>query len=442
MTVEFLYAVDGLLISRPNGRQFGHLALEILMSMAEARARRVPLCILPPRRPVNPTLLDLESEVVHRVHPRLPARVGYRARLAAADVVRLIRPKVSRVTDSLRDELGKELASHVLDPTLPDNLRGYLRQLKRSLAGDQARTAARNGQIVPYFHRRLIRDCLPVYLPADVHERACTEAERLGIGRTSRIVTIHAREGGFKMGYEVHEKHRRLGSTDVRDDGARNASIETYFDAIDLLVARGYTIVRLGDRTMTPLRRAGVVDLATCSGATARVQVHSLMRSDFLLSGEAGPVGVSYLTNTPVLNVNVTDPISSYPVRKDGIYVFKTVVDRFTGQALKPVDLLGADYLAHLRDTGRFAYVDNTPKDIVLAVEEMLQGLSNRWSECEAQAVFRDRATEAAEAYRRELSYVRKWGADDGFLGDGRIARFLAERYADRGVSAPASMAP
>ena len=44
-------------------------------------------------------------------------------------------------------------------------------------------------------------------------------------------------------------------------------------------------------------------------------------------------------------------------------------------------------------------------------------------SECPEQRAFRARVTAAAVEMREHHSYVYKWGPDDGFLGEGRIAR-------------------
>ena len=179
-------------------------------------------------------------------------------------------------------------------------------------------------------------------------------------------------------------------------------------------------------------RRAGVVDLATASNRDQVVELWVLLRSDFFLSGEAGPVGVSYLTNTPLLTVNATDPISSYPIRSDGMYIVKRVVDRQTNQPLTLRDMLSDDYLANVRNISRFRYVDNTSEEIVASVVEMLAWLRGGGEETAFQRMYRDMAVEAGDSLRARLTYVRKWGADERFMGDGRIAAFFAERYLDQ----------
>jgi hypothetical protein len=109
--------------------------------------------------------------------------------------------------------------------------------------------------------------------------------------------------------------------------------------------------------------------------------------------------------------------------------MLKRVRDRATGEMLTLRDMLTPRYLFHLRDTTRFEYVDNSPEDIVGAVDEMLQLLGGQIGESDRQIEYRQLATEVAEALKSESHYIRKWGTDRGFLGHGRIARSFAENY-------------
>ena len=130
--------------------------------------------------------------------------------------------------------------------------------------------------------------------------------------------------------------------------------------------------------------------------------------------------------------MNATDPISSYPIRSDGMYIVKRVVDRQTNQPLTLRDMLSDDYLANVRNISRFRYVDNTSEEIVASVVEMLVWLRGGGEETAFQRMYRDMAVEAGDSLRARLTYVRKWGADERFMGDGRIAAFFAERYLDQ----------
>jgi len=46
--------------------------------------------------------------------------------------------------------------------------------------------------------------------------------------------------------------------------------------------------------------------------------------------------------------------------------------------------------------------------------------------DADGQAEFRARLTDAAAALAPTIPYVAEWGADRGFMGDGRLARVQA----------------
>ena len=203
----------------------------------------------------------------------------------------------------------------------------------------------------------------------------------------------------------------------------RNARIESYFEVADYLVRRGYTVIRLGDPSMTPVDRPGVVDLATSPARTNLLEIYCLLRSDLIVAGESAYVNLICLTNTPILLVNVTEPISACPIRAPGLFLPKTVVDKRDGRRLTSLDLLSLDYHRQFRDTRRFLYVDNSPEEIREATREILEWLAGDWTESAAQHSYHEAIMAAAAQLRRRSKYVRKWGLHEGFLGDGRIAR-------------------
>jgi putative glycosyltransferase (TIGR04372 family) len=418
------YLAPHLIIARPNGTQFGHLGLELLMAFAEARRARARLVLVEPPDLVNRALFHLRPEGVRVFRwPRWTSAVVL-PRLWMSGWRSHARVALRQASDAVRDEAAETLRWHLGRTPMPQALQRRLRQAKSALG---RRSAPPRGYVrvrETYYRRQLIRTPISVALPAGWHDMATALAQRVGIPKDRPIVTIHTRESGFKSGgREVHEKHDRERVLGVRDDSLRNSSIEDYRPAVALLRDRGFCVVRLGDSTMAPLDWPGVVDLTTLTGSDAVLQVYCLMRSRFLIAGESGPTGVSMLTNTPVLTVNATDPIGSYPIRRASLVLLKRIIDRATRQTLSPFDLLTDEYYTHLRDPVRFEYTDNTPDELVRAVTEIVERLDG-CADTVGQERFREAATHAAESLRDRFAYVRKWGTDDEFLGDGGIAAF------------------
>ena len=383
-----------LLVTMPHNWAYGHLALEILTSLALARMAGASVYFIERTKVVNRALFRLESDAV-RILPR--------SRWLAW-VMRTLWPIRQAVA------LWARRVSLSWERLLSQRNDGRLGNSKNDKIDDDGG---------PYFRRLLIRAPVPVHLSERDRWEAMKQSEAVGIFENTRLVSLHVREAGFRS---------RPGRPEHRSISTRNAQIETYNEAINFLVEQGYFIARIGDPTMTPLDRHGVIDLALSTKRTELLELYCLMKSEFLIGCESGLLGVSYLINTPFLNVNATDPVSSYPVRHDGLYILKRVVDRKTESVLSLSDMAKDDYLLNLRNVDRYEYIDNTSDEILDVTREMVMSLKVEREPNAAQREYRKLISAAADDLKDRWDYVKKWGPEQGFLGDGWIGSTFAER--------------
>lgn len=406
-------------VTEPNERQYGHLGLEMAMTLAHARQERTDVYFVRPATSLGLGLFELESPDVRILRPPRLVRDVFRAFVSW----RRIRDQIDRwralKSEEIQRELVREATRYVMNPSMPAPVRERVRRMRRRLRTSLEQLARNRRAGPPYYERRLLREPVPVRLHAAADAAAAGQARAHGIPEDARLVCIHSREGGYKRGQEIQDTKPEVG----RDDRSRNAKIETYLEAVDYLVQQGYTVVRLGDPTMSPLRHPGVIDLATSPARTNLLEIWCLLRCDFVIAGESAYVNLICMTNTPIVLVNATEPISAYSVRAPGLFLLKTVVDRRDGRRLTPVDFLSRDYHRQLRDTRRYVYVDNTPEEIRDVTREMVDWIRGRWHESDEQRSYHDVIMAASARLRRYSAYVRKWGLHEGFLGDGRIAQ-------------------
>ena len=259
------------------------------------------------------------------------------------------------------------------------------------------------------FRREAVASPLRLRLPRELDASCQRVAESLGLVEGPWVV-LHVREGG-------HASVRGL--VDRDKDTARNAKIETYFEAIAWLVSRGYRVVRVGDPQMTPVRLPGVVDLATWPGRTLGLELWCAIRSRFLITSDSGPFNLSVLTGVPGLGVNITHLLGAYPLRIHDRSILKHVVDAESGQALCLADMLTPAHLKQRWIPGRFRFVDNSPREILDAVQEMDSVTAGTAHVSDAQAAVRQAMSHFldSDAGRRK----QKSGAfylGDGFIGD------------------------
>ena len=130
------------------------------------------------------------------------------------------------------------------------------------------------------------------------------------------------------------------------------------------------------------------------------------------------------LANRPSLLVGATDVFAGYPVRVHGLYLLRRAVDLDTGRDIPLAERLTDGYYRNLRNCGFRRVVAS---EVLAAVRELHDGVCGGWQDTAAQARFRTRVTEAGVALASRVASVAEWGPDDGFLGDGRLARCQAE---------------
>ena len=184
-------------------------------------------------------------------------------------------------------------------------------------------------------------------------------------------------------------------------------SVERAFDVCEpglaFLRDEGYRIVRLGagaepDGLVLQSARVVVCDSLAVQRAAA-------------------------LANRPSLLLGATDVFAGYPVLGHGLYLLRRAVDLDSGRDIPLAERLTEGYYRNLRNCG---FRRAAASDILDAVRELHEGLRDGWRDSDAQARFRTRATEAGVTLSSRVASVAEWGPDDGFLGDGRLARCQA----------------
>ncbi len=278
----------------------------------------------------------------------------------------------------------------------------------------------------PYYRRLLIKPPIPVRIPEHCLKEVEQLAREIGISSEAKIVTLHVREPGWYQSI-----NHSLGRLDTWDYPT-NARIESYRKAVGYLLSKGYTVIRIGTPTPTHVSGPGVIDLANSPHRTDLLELFCLMKSEFLITSEAEPRQAAEIMNVPFLTVNAVDPIGVYPIRKDGLFITKHIVDSKSGRTLSLLEMLSEGYQSALRDTIRWRYIDNTEDEILQAVIEIIDIVNGSSQESAFQGEYRERVCQASAALWNKCFYVRKWGADEGFIGDGRIAHFFAENYITR----------
>jgi putative glycosyltransferase (TIGR04372 family) len=277
------------------------------------------------------------------------------------------------------------------------------------------------------YRRRLLYERLPMSLPKDLEARAELLLAKLGVPREKPIVTLHLRDSTLDMLNQAGTDRRRL-------MGRRTVIPEDYFLALDYLHEKGFAIVRLGSPKMTRIRYPSLIDLTLTGDDRGLLEVYSLFRSTFFICTDAGPELLPVLAGVPKLVTNATHWAFLYPLREADVCLLKRIFDKEKNKFLDSSELFSLEFNEHCLNLDRYGYVMNSDTDILGAVKEMEGVLETGRPMSPSQKSFLSNAQDIASRYEQGKGITRggarrffKWGADQGFLGKGRIAQVFLD---------------
>jgi len=328
------------LVDRVVGKSFGHLALDpalyIMNSRLQGRSMARTVMIMPPWRLANRALLDYWRDWFFVV--------------------------------------GNPIAATILAP-----LNWFPMLAHQIYAGDRSAVGPA-GETVPYgpswdqtfslYARE--HGAEPLLAVTSQHQLNGQQALReLGMPEGSWWVCFHIRTEGY------YQKLLR----NNRNVQGRNANVESYFDAMRSVVARGGWVMRMGDPSMPPLPRMDrVIDYVHSDVRTDWMDMYLLGNCRFMVGSDSGPTAVAMLFGRPVANTNYV-PMGHGSLGLPDIYIPKLYRSLQNGRLLSFREVLSTP----LRDLSPsefkkhdVAWVDNTPTDIRLIVEEMMDRLESK----------------------------------------------------------------
>ena len=122
-----------VVVTRPNERQYGHMGLEIVMSLAQARQHGADVYFVRPSTPLGNGLFELESPEVRVLHPPPVVRELLRTCISWRKLLDRVDGWRNEVREQLELAFVCEVASYVADPGMPEEVRQGLRGARRRL---------------------------------------------------------------------------------------------------------------------------------------------------------------------------------------------------------------------------------------------------------------------------------------------------------------------
>lgn len=210
-----------------------------------------------------------------------------------------------------------------------------------------------------------------------------TMRQAFGLPDDAWFVLLHVREGGFNPEWEASHGY------------TRNGKVADYDLCVERITEAGGWVIRGGDPSMTPLApRPHVIDYATSALRSPELDILLCAECRFFLGTNSGFSLVPPLFGKRCVLTNWT-PLANPNWNPDDIFIPKLVVERATGRLLGFEEMFAskAAWSPFTRDfLTDWAIVDNSPSELLEAVDEMmaeLEGVGERSEADEArQAMF------------------------------------------------------
>jgi putative glycosyltransferase (TIGR04372 family) len=209
-----------------------------------------------------------------------------------------------------------------------------------------------------------------VAIPKGLRERGRAVLSDAGV-TADWFVALHIREGGYHGdGLGTTRQHR-------------SANVDDYLDAITHIVGRGGAVIRLGDKSMTPLKRLpGVFDYAHSEIKSAEMDLFLCADATLFVGTTSGLTTAVQALGTPMLLVNcISNDCQFWHDKTD--FTLRLVHDRRANRYLSLRETYRQPFQALLIDTSLLSRRGleihaNPPQNITAAVAYKLDCLDGK----------------------------------------------------------------
>jgi putative glycosyltransferase (TIGR04372 family) len=168
---------------------------------------------------------------------------------------------------------------------------------------------------------------IEVALKPEKLARAHSERLKMGIPEGAWFVGLHVREKGF-----INPKE---------EDSCRNATIANYIPAIQEITRRGGWVVRLGDKSMTPLPpMERVIDYPFTRFKSALMDLYLISECRFYIGMASGILDTAFLFQRPLILTNMTNWTILYPRTSADVGILKHFYSKSRGRFLSAQEIL------------------------------------------------------------------------------------------------------
>jgi putative glycosyltransferase (TIGR04372 family) len=176
-------------------------------------------------------------------------------------------------------------------------------------------------------------------------------------------------------------------SLHIREDkkafyhNTRNANPKNYLKMINEITSRGGAVIRMGDKSMTPLPKInGLIDYPFSNFKSEFMDVFFAATSKFVVGTPSGFWTIARFFNTPLLLTNFIPHLDYYSFDKNCIFLPKLLINK-QKKIISIKDIYSKNYFSHFTTTKQFKknslkIIENNNEELQGAVVDMFNLIS------------------------------------------------------------------
>ena len=210
---------------------------------------------------------------------------------------------------------------------------------------------------------------------------------QLGIKENTPFVCLLGRDSGYLKSY--------LPNTDWSYHDYRDVKIDSYYQAVEYLANKGYTVLRMGKYSSDELKlnHSNVIDYAHHPLRSDFLDIYLSANCAFFISVRSGIDAIAQIFRRPLILVNF--PLCDYrALYYLNLFIPKKVIDLKSRNLISFKEMCWSVHRPSIKkmlDEKKWGFIDNTPDEIMDALKEMLGRLEKTWNEAENSAVLQEK---------------------------------------------------
>ena len=206
--------------------------------------------------------------------------------------------------------------------------------------------------------------------------------KKLGIPEKKPFICFHSRDSAYlnvmypKMSWDYHDY--------------RDSSIGNYVPAVEELVRKGYSAVRMGSvvKEKLSVNNPDIVDYASNGQRTDFLDIYLGAQCEFFIASDTGISIVPEIFRRPAVYTNWTRLIFVSPWILNGLVIFKKFYSRKEKRLLTFSEMMDLPEATEVWDID---LIENTPEEIRDVVMEMEDRLKEEWKSTDEDEQLQER---------------------------------------------------